>query len=137
MKKHVKFSLLSILFLVAGCKGATSSSTSSSEVVNTSSSSSEVSSSSTVISSSSSSSSVLPDYGELVIPNMKIFTNFPDTPLPSFTLSEYASDITYEIKNTSVVEYKDGYIEEFNISKDIRSITEIEEIRKNKTLIKK
>ena len=110
MKKHVKFSLLSILFLVAGCKGATSSSTSSSEVVNTSSSSSEVSSSSTVISSSSSSSSVLPDYGELVIPNMKIFTNFPDTPLPSFTLSEYASDITYEIKNTSVVEYKDGYM---------------------------
>ena len=78
-------------------------------MINNSTSSSEVSSSS-VISSSSSSSSVLPDYGELVIPNMKIFTNFPDTPLPSFTLSEYASDITYEVKNTSVVEFKDGYM---------------------------
>ena len=40
-------------------------------------------------------------------------------------------------KDWYIIEYKDGYIEEFNISKDIRSITEIEEIRKNKTLIKK
>ena len=40
-------------------------------------------------------------------------------------------------KDWYIIEYKDGYIEEFNISKDIRSITEIDEIIKNKTLIKK
>ena len=36
-----------------------------------------------------------------------------------------------------IIEYKDGYIEEFNLSKDIKSEMEIKEVRKNKKLIKK
>lgn len=39
-------------------------------------------------------------------------------------------------KDWYIIEYKDGYIEEFNLSNDIRSEREIEEIRKNKKLIK-
>ena len=34
-----------------------------------------------------------------------------------------------------IIEYKDGYIEEFNISQDLRSGVEIEEVTKNKKIL--
>ena len=112
MNKNVKFSLVSLIFLLAGCKGSVSSSitesTNSTNKVSSSVVNSEVSSSSS-ISESTSSSEVNP-YGELIIPTMKIFTNFPDTPLPTFTNEEYKSEITYNVIDTDIVEYKDGYI---------------------------
>ena len=108
MNKNVKFSLVSLLFLLAGCKGSVSSSiTESTNKVSSSVSSSEVSSSNSTISTSS---SEVNSYGELIIPTMKIFTNFPDTPLPTFTNEEYKSEITYNVIDTDIVEYKDGYI---------------------------
>ena len=71
MNKNVKFSLVSLLFLLAGCKGSVSSSiTESTNKVSSSVSSSEVSSSNSTISTSS---SEVNSYGELIIPNMKIF----------------------------------------------------------------
>ncbi len=107
MNKKVKFCLVSLLFL-AGCKTNVSSSISeSNNNVSSNVSSSEVSSSSSI---TSTSSSEVNPYGELIIPTMKIFTNFPDTPLPTFTNEEYKSEITYNVIDTDIVEYKDGYI---------------------------
>ena len=111
MNKNIKFSLVSLLFLLAGCKTNVSSSISeSNNNVSSNVSSSEVSSSSSSSSITSTSSSEVNPYGELIIPTMKIFTNFPDTPLPTFTNEEYKSEITYNVIDTDIVEYKDGYI---------------------------
>jgi hypothetical protein len=99
---------VSLLFLLAGCKTNISSSINeSNNNVTSNVSSSEVSSSSSI---TSTSSSEVNPYGELIIPTMKIFTNFPDTPLPTFTNEEYKSEITYNVIDTDIVEYKDGYI---------------------------
>jgi len=48
-------------------------------------------------------------YGELIIPDMKIYTDFPDTPQPVFTKPEYASEITYTVIDNNIVTYEDGY----------------------------
>ena len=48
-------------------------------------------------------------YGELIIPDMKIYTEFPDTPQPVFTKPEHASEITYTVVDNNVIKYEDGY----------------------------
>ena len=48
-------------------------------------------------------------YGELVIPDMKIYTEFPDKPQPTFTNPEYASEITYTVVDNNIIKYENGY----------------------------
>lgn len=147
MKKYFKVSLLALMTLgtLGGCGDNTSTSinssspkasnsnssvsleesiSSSSEVNSSSSSSSEVNvttsnnTSSSTIENVSSSSKV--DYGELVIPDMMIYTNFPDAPQPTFTNPEYASEITYTILDeNSDITFKDGYFS----ANDMDSVT--------------
>ena len=49
------------------------------------------------------------DYGELIIPDMKIYTNFPDCPTPTFTNPEYECEITYTVLDDQNIVYEDGY----------------------------
>lgn len=49
------------------------------------------------------------NYGELIVPDATIYTNFPDVVFPTFTNPEYASEITYTIENEKVVKYENGY----------------------------
>lgn len=49
------------------------------------------------------------DYGELIIPDMNIYTNFPDCPMPVFTNPKYESEITYTVLDDQNIVYKDGY----------------------------
>lgn len=48
-------------------------------------------------------------YGELIIPDMTIFTNFPDTPQPTFTNPEYISEIEYTIVDETSITFENGY----------------------------
>lgn len=48
-------------------------------------------------------------YGELIIPNLTIYSGFPDIPQPKFTNEEYACEITYNVMYSAIVTYKDGY----------------------------
>jgi len=49
------------------------------------------------------------DYGELVIPKLTIYTDFPDKPNPTFTKEEYACEINYNVLYSPIVTYSDGY----------------------------
>ena len=49
------------------------------------------------------------DYGELIIPRLTIYTDFPDKPNPTFTKEEYACEITYTVLYSAIVTYRDGY----------------------------
>ena len=100
MNKKINFiAILLLLGSTISCKNNTNQNSGS---VNNSNNSS-------IISNSSSTSISNEDYGELIIPDMEIYTNFPDAPQPMFTKPEYASEITYTILDESIISYNDGY----------------------------
>lgn len=111
MKKSI--AILSTLLLLGGVSSCSDIPTSSSEgkeepsSYKESTSSTEENTSSKEESTSSSQSNS--KYGELNIPDVTIYTNFPDKPLPTFTNTEYAGEITYEVLDNSIITYKDGY----------------------------
>lgn len=99
LRDLMKYKYLSLIVLVSftGCLKINTTSSSSNLLTN---------SSSTSISKSSTSTN---DYGELIIPDMHIYTGFPDVPQPIFTNPEYASEITYTLEDGTSIEYIDGY----------------------------
>lgn len=48
-------------------------------------------------------------YGELIIPTLTIYTDFPDKPSPRFTKEEYSSEISYRVLYSPIISYQDGY----------------------------
>ena len=60
-------------------------------------------------------------YGELMVPDMRIYTSFPDVPFPSFSDPTYESDITYTVLDNADITYSNGY---FSASKAGRATVE-------------
>lgn len=103
MKKNLPFILLITL---CGCANLNSTSI---DVTTSNDSISSPSEENTTIITSMDTSEEKEDYGQLIIPSLTIYTEFPDKPSPTFTNPNYACEIDYKVLYNPTIYYENGY----------------------------